>query len=124
MNLHQIASAAISAVNPMVNVKVFVSTGSVVGADGIRVATFDDPVTVQAQIQPLTGGDLRQLEGLNLQGEYQGVYLNGRIDGILRTENKGGDKIVFPDNRVYLVTTVLESWPDWTKCAVTLQNGA
>lgn len=124
MNLHGIVSGAIGTINPNVTVSIEVSTGTTMLDDGTRVPKYASPVTVLAQIQPLTGGDLRQLESLNLQGDFQGIYISGNIDGLVRADNKGGDKITFPDGRVYLVTTVLESWPDWTKCAVTLQNGA
>lgn len=124
MNLHGIVSGAISAVNPLVQVTIEVSTGSSIGDDGIRVPTYAKAVRVMAQVQPLTGGDLRQLESLNLQGDYQGIYINGHIDGLVRSKNKGGDKITLPNGDVYLVTTVLESWPDWTKVAATLQNGS
>lgn len=124
MNLHGIVSGAIGTINPNVTVSIEVSTGTTMLDDGTRVPKYASPVAVLAQIQPLTGGDLRQLESLNLQGDFQGIYISGNIDGLVRADNKGGDKITFPDGRVYLVTTVLESWPDWTKCAVTLQNGA
>lgn len=125
MNLHGIASAAIAAVNPMVLISVEVSTGSTTLDDGTRVPAFAKPVVVSAQIQPLTGGDLRQVEGLNLQGEFQGIYINGHIDGLVRSENKGGDRITLVESgNVYLVTMVLENWPDWTKVVATLQNGA
>ena len=123
MNLHGIAAGAIAAVNPLVTLKIEVSTGSMDGEDGISVPTYASPIYVKGQVQPLTGGDLRQMEGLNLQGDYQGIYINGRIDGLVRAKNKGGDKITLSDGSVYLVTTVLESWPDWTKVAATLQNG-
>lgn len=121
MNLHGIVSPLIGAVNPHVIAMIEVSTGNTTLADGTRVPTFAKAVAVTVQVQPITGGELRQLEGLNLQGEFTGIYLNGHIDGLVRQDNKGGDKITLPDGKVYLVTTVLEDWPDWMKVAVTRQ---
>lgn len=124
MNLHGIAAPIIASVNPLVEVTVQISTGSTTAADGSRTPTYARAVKAMAQVQPLTGGELRHMDSLNLQGDYQGIYINGRIDGLVRPDNKGGDKITLPDGSVYLVTTVLEAWPDWTKVAATLQNGA
>lgn len=124
MNLHGIVAGAVGAINPLVVVKIEVSTGNTPGDDGIPIPTYARPIYVKAQIQPLSGGDIRQLEFLNLQGEFKGIYIDGHIDGLVRSKNKGGDKITMPNGDVYLVTTDLESWPDWTKVAATLQNGA
>lgn len=121
MNLHKIVSPLIGAVNPHVKAMIEVSTGNTTAADGTRVPSFAKAVAVEVQVQPITGGELRQLEGLNLQGEFTGIYLNGHIDGLVRQDNKGGDRITLPDGKVYLVTTVLEDWPDWMKVAVTRQ---
>jgi hypothetical protein len=77
---------------------------------------------VPAQIQSLTFRDLQQIDGLNLQGNRNGIYFYGQIDGIVRPDNKGGDLITFPDGSIWLVAMVLEDWPDWCKVAATRQN--
>lgn len=76
------------------------------------------------QIQNLTFRDLQQLEGLNVQGVRHAIYINGRVDGIIRSQNKGGDLVTFADGSIYLVAHVLEYWPTWCKVAATLQNGS
>jgi hypothetical protein len=79
------------------------------------------------QVQPLGWRDLQQLDGLNLQGTRRKIYIHGEIDGIVRSENKGGDLIVVASGvnvGTWLVAQVLEAWPDWCCVAVTLQNGA
>ena len=124
MNLHGIVAGAIGAVNPLMNIVIQVSLGSVVDDSGQQVPAYAPPQTVSAQVQPLTGGELRHLDSLNLQGDFEGIYINGQVEGLVRAENKGGDLIYIPStNRTYLVTTVLESWPDWCKVAATLQSG-
>lgn len=125
MNLHGIASQIISAVNPMLLAVFEGSNGNTIADDGTQAAAFLPPVTVTAQVQQLTSQDLQKLEGLNLQRSGVAVYLYGIAAGVVRVQNKGGDIITIPNGAsagVYLVTTVLEQWPDWVKVAATLQN--
>lgn len=96
MNLHGLASGAIGAVNPFVPISIQVSTGHATNADYVRVPTYADPVTVPGQVQALTFRDIQQLDGLNLQGTRRAIYVNGRVDGLVRVENKGGDLVTVP----------------------------
>lgn len=128
MNLQQITAGVVSAVNPMVPVSVQISNGNTVNADYSRTPAYLPAIILQGQIQSLTFSDLRQLEGLNIQGSKRAVYLQGDIEGLVRETNKGGDILTFPDGTIFLVTTVLENWnpPDgtnsgWCKIAVTEQ---
>jgi hypothetical protein len=125
MNLHQIVSGAVGSVNPMLQAFVRVSTGATIAADGKRTPTYARAVFVPAQIQPLSTGDIRQLDSLNIQGVEKAIYLNGHVDGLVREQNKGGDLIVLQNGTnagAYLVSVVLEAWPDWTKCGVVMQS--
>lgn len=96
MNLHGIASGIISAVNPMVPARVDVSTGYTTASDGNRTPTYRTVTGVSAQVQALTYRDLIQVEGLNLNGTRRAIYFNGRVDGLVRVENKGGDLVTLP----------------------------
>lgn len=123
MDLHGIVSSAIGAVNPFVPVTIQISTGSTISADGTSVPTYDDSIEgVMAQIQPMTGRELSQVEGLNIQGTKRGMYLEGNIDAIQRLNQKGGDLITMEDGSVWLTVLILEAWPDWVKAAITLQQ--
>ena len=122
LNVHQIASGVISAVNPSVPVTVKISNGYTTNPDGTRTAQYLPEVYCYAQIQPLQFRDIAQVMGLNLQGIRRAVYLTGEIDGLVRAENKGGDLVIFPNGLIWLVAIILEQWPDWVKAAVTLQN--
>lgn len=123
MDLHGIVSSAIGAVNPFVPVTIQISTGSTISADGTPVPTYDDPIDgVSAQIQPMTGRELSQVEGLNIQGTKRGMYLEGNIDAIQRLNQKGGDLITMEDGSVWLTVLILEMWPDWCHAAITLQQ--
>jgi hypothetical protein len=124
MNLHQIASGAIAAVNPFQPVTIQTSTGATVNADGTRMPTYAPASTVSGQVQQLTTRDLRQLEALSIQGSSRKIYLNGEVDAIVRVSQKGGDLITLPDGSIWLTTAVLEQWPDWVAVSVTLQDGS
>lgn len=78
-----------------------------------------------AQIQPLTKYDLMMLEGVSMNGEKNAIYVNGAVDGIVRVKIKGGDLVITPDGRKWLVVQNLEGWnptAGWTKAAIVLQN--
>ena len=129
MNLHSIAAANVSAINPQTLVTVKLSTGYSTDLDGSREPTYVYHNRIPAQIQALTYNELQMLDGLQIQGERRAIYLNGRLEGINRSRNTGGDLIVFPDGNVWpfgtvwKVVLVVEQWPNWVKVAVTLQNG-
>jgi hypothetical protein len=124
--MHALVSPYIAAVNPMTAAILQISDGSTIAADGSRTPKYRVPTSnVSAQVQPLSSKDLRQIEGLNLQGYVVAVYLSGELDGLVRVQNKGGDLITIATGvhaGVYLVSMVLEQYPDWVKVAATLQN--
>ena len=73
----------------------------------------------------MTSGDLRQVSGLNLNGELRAMYCNGSIEDVDRPQTLGGDLITLPDASVWLVVKVLENWNStsgWTKFCVVRQN--
>jgi hypothetical protein len=124
MNLHGIVAPIIGSVNPNVPCSMQVSTGSVTNPDGSRTPTYNT-VTGTAQVQALSSDDLKQLDGMNKNGAARGIYFYGDIQGVLRTRTKGGDIITLTDGPNvgnWLVIQVLETWPDWSKCACVLQN--
>lgn len=128
MNLHGIVAGAIGAVNPTVRGAIQTSAGYTTNDDGTRVPAYNPIQTnVPMQVQALQFRDITQLDGLNIEGVQRKIYISGRVDGLIRPENKGGDIITIADGYgkgVWLVACVLEYWPDWCTVAVTQQNGA
>lgn len=124
MDLYGLTTSAIGVVNPLDPLSIQVSTGSTIAGDGTPTPTYADPITLPGQVQPLTFKDLKQLEGLNIQGSLKAIYIDGHINGIVRSKGKGGDLITDPHGNVWLVTQVLEFWHDWCRVAVTLQDGS
>lgn len=119
MNLHNIVSGAIGAVNPSIAVVIKQSMGYTTNPDGSQVPAY---TTTQAtgQRQSLSGGDICRLNNLNIQGVTCKIYLNGNYEGVFRVLGKGGDLIIF-GGQTYLVSAVLERWNDWCALALTLQ---
>ena len=131
MNLHGIVRGVVTAVNPDLTVTVKQSTGYTTNADGAQVPSYST-VPAQAQVQALSGKDLHQIEGMNLQGSLCAIYLYGAVSGVVRASQQGGDLIVIPSGvyaGTWLVTITLEQWSDggpasWCKVCGTLQNNA
>lgn len=121
MNVRQLANSAITAVNPNTVVSVLKSTGYTVDANRRQVPSYAAAVTGPAQVQALSGSDLKQLEGLNIQGVMRAIYLRGVLAGVIRPDSTGGDLILIDDQK-WLVAKVLEPWAGWTKAVIVLQE--
>lgn len=131
LNLHGIVRGAINAVNPDTLVLWRESTGSTGQPGGRPSANYTDHADTPAQIQAVTGDDLKHVDFISQQGVKRVVYFFGSIEGMNRPTMKGGDLLHFPETRngpirIWLVTHVLETWaPDaagWCKVGVVLQT--
>ena len=123
MNLNAIVEGLTAAVNPRLSCVLSQSTGNTINADYTQTPTYSVS-TVNVQVQALTADDLKKLDGLNIQGRQQKIYLNGDWESLERSVQRGGDTLTMPDGSVWLLTKVLEYWPNyWTSAAITLQNG-
>ena len=120
MDLRGIANGVTSTVNPNQTVTVLRSTGYTIGAGRRQVPSYAAPVTGPGQIQALDANDIKQLDGLNIQGTVRAIYLRGVLAGVVRPDGTGGD-LVEVDGQTWLVVKVLEGWPTWTKAAIVLQ---
>ncbi len=130
MNLHSIVRGHVTAVTADLPAVWRQSAGSyVTAADGSRTPQYVD-TSVRVQVQALTGKDLRQLDQLNIEGVERAVYMFGNPQGVVRTDVKGGDLLLFPPTlngipQTWLVRTVFETWTvnakGWGKVGVTLQ---
>jgi hypothetical protein len=105
------------------------STGAETLPDFSRRATYNTYANIPAQIQAMSFGDLKQVEGLALTGLRRKIYFYGNFNGIVRGLQKGGDLIIFPDGSEWLLAFVLEAFghglvgqQGWTSAVVTLQN--
>ncbi len=125
LNLHNIAGNAVGAISPWIKAKLQLSTGSATDTDGTRIPAYAPPRDIKIKVQSLTFSDLRQLDGLNIEGEKRALYLTGDVSGVSRADKKGGDIVTLPDGTVWLTVCVLEDWvltSGWVKLAVVRQN--
>jgi len=124
MNLQAITVGIISAVNPQVICTIRKSTGYTV-SNFKQVPTYALFPNIPCQLQPLSNSDLKQVDGLNLQGVHQGIWINGGLAGVVRVSAKGGDVVITPDEKIWLVVQVLEEWVNdgWCHAVLTLQDG-
>jgi hypothetical protein len=125
MNLQGFVQGVIGAVSPNQPANLLLSTGpGPTQPDGTKQPTYAPIEFIQAQIQPLTTGDLRKLDSLNIQGVNNRIYITGELRGLQRINQLGGDLVILPDGTTYLVRAVLENWymDLWCLVAATLQN--
>ena len=123
MDLRGIANGVTTTVNPNETVTVLRSTGFTAGTGAKQVPAYAAPVSGPGQIQALDADDIKQLDGLNIQGTIRAIYLRGTLAGVVRPNQTGGDLVKRKnDSETWLVVKVLESWPDWTKAAIVLQG--
>lgn len=121
MNLRAIANSATQSINPNTPVTVKVSSGYTIDPSTRRQIPAYTVETGEANIQALDGKDLKQLDGLNIQGTIRAAYLYGNLAGVVRPDSKGGDLVEF-NSQSWLVVKVLETWPDWCKVAIVYQG--
>jgi hypothetical protein len=132
MNLHGIVRGAIGSVNPDITAQFQASTGpSAPDAAGNITPTYAAAVPVRCQVQPLSRGDLRQVESLNLQGVFRTIFMFGNTQGVVRVNQQGGDLLTFPQFQgqgasTWLIVSVDGPWNvedgGWTKVIVCLQS--
>jgi hypothetical protein len=130
VNLNAIVSGAIGTVNPRITVAVQISTGYVTGSDGKRTPSYAKAISLIAQWQPIQYNDIVMADSMNIQGTRRKVWLNGKVDGLVRSANQGGDLITTSDGEVWKIAFISEQWtentmgPNWVSAVVTLQNVA
>lgn len=122
MNLRLAANGATQSINPNIDIRIIRQNGYTTNEDYSRTPAFEVFELQSSQVQQLTASELRQVEGLNLSTETRGIYLYGNSFGVTRVGQNGGDIIELPDLSQWLVTSVLEQWPDWVKVTITKQS--
>jgi hypothetical protein len=84
-------------------------------------------MTIVAQVQALSGSDLRHMDALNLQGSHRSLYASVDLRSGVRVKIRGGDLVILPSGSTWLVNQGVEPWyssAGWVKCVITLQDGS
>mgnify|MGYP001367661964 CR=1 FL=1 len=121
MNLRGVANGITSAINPNITAIGRRYKGEVMGPGRKPIPEYYPDEEVTLQLQPLSWGDLKHVDGLNMQGMMKSIYINGDYYGANRTLKKGGDLFII-DGLKWLVVDPIELWPDWSKVIVCLQE--
>jgi hypothetical protein len=139
LNLHGTVRAAIQSVNADITATYLASLGYTVNGAGKQLPQYAAPASVQIQVQPPSGKDLRHLEFLNIQGTTRTVFLYNDPQAAVRVDARGGDILQFPQFNgapidKWLVIEVAETWDvgsngplitaanGWSKLFVQLQT--
>lgn len=109
MNLHEIASGAINAVNPFQEVTITPKSEYTVNQYGEAEATAGTPYTIMAQIQPVSSEDIAFISDYNQSTVYRSFWVSANPSGINRPQAKGGDIVTWGDKTFY-VAQMPEAW--------------
>lgn len=125
MNLRKLANAGTKTINPNIPIIWDRSVGYSTNAAGKQTPNVVT-TTVYGNAQGITGEEIQHIDAISMQGVYRKVYMYGNVQGIVRTDGKGGDILKFPEapgeaNKNWKVITVMETWPDWASVLVELQ---
>jgi hypothetical protein len=129
VNLHTATRGIVQSINPDIMATIERSAGYDTLPSGKRKPKFLAAQSVMIQVQPMTTGDIRHAEFLNLQGVMRVVYGYGSTEGIVRATQKGGDLLTFPPFPgqpvcTWLTSEALEVWNSgWSKVIAILQTG-
>lgn len=114
------ANSAVRRVNPNIVATVRRYLGETTGPGRKPIPQYASDEQITIQLQPLSKGDMQHVDGLNLQGLFKSIHVNGNFYSINRTMQKGGDLFII-DGQTWLVIEPLELWPDWCRLLVCLQ---
>jgi len=124
IDVQALANQFTTQVNPNQAITWVRSTGYTTAADGSRAPTTT-AITLAGQVQGCSSEDLRQLDGLNVQGVKRSVILRADVQGELRADHRGGDILQFADAggtvRDWLAVSIAETWPTWCRVLVVMQ---
>jgi hypothetical protein len=130
MNVHAVVRSAVAAVNRPITGNLLRSTGTATLADGTQAPSYQRVNGIELRVQSLGTKELAHTDALNIQGTLRAVYQYVHAEAVSRPLARGGDLLEFADpaapapKGVWLVATVLESWPGWCKVVAQLQMDA
>jgi hypothetical protein len=129
MNLHRVVRPAVAAINRPITGNLLQSTGvASIARGGVPVPGYTRMNGIELRVQSLGTKELAHMDTLNIQGTLRAVYQYVHAQAVSRSLARGGDLLEFADPEapapmgVWLVATVLESWPGWCKVVAQLQK--
>lgn len=111
MNLHEVVSSAINAINPFQEISITSRGGYFTNEYGEREALDNETITVMADVQPISSEDIKFINNYNQSSIYKSFYVSSDVHGINRPMAKSGD-IVKWNGQTYYVSSLKEGWYD------------
>jgi hypothetical protein len=120
LNLRKAANSATKSINPNISAILRKYAGETIGPGRTPQPSYfpDQPVTIQ--LQPLSKGDLKHVDGMNIQGLVKSIHVNGNYFSVQREMEQGGDIFVI-NGETWLVVEPIELWDSWCRLLVNLQ---
>lgn len=125
MNLHEIASSCINAINPFQTITITPRGAYTVNEYGEASSTEGTSYQVQADVQPVSGEDIKFINNYNQSTIYKGFWVSADPHGLNRPLAKGGDKVEW-NGQTYYVVNMPEDWYQtcgWSHFVGALQLG-
>lgn len=125
MNLHEIASSAINAINPFQEVTIIPRGGYTVNEYGEAVVQEGSSYKIMADVQPVSSEDIKFINNYNESTIYKAFWVSANTFGLNRPMARSGD-VVFCNGKKYYVTSMPEDWYEtvgWSHFIGALQLG-
>lgn len=109
MNLHEIASSAINAINPFVEITITPRSGYTVNDYGETVVTEGSGYKIKADVQPISSEDIKFINNYNESTIYKAFWVSANAFGVNRPMARAGDEVTYA-GKTYYVTSMPEDW--------------
>lgn len=109
MNLHEIASNAINAVNPFQPVVITPREDYIVNEFGEAEPLQNASYTIMAQVQPMQSEDIKFINNYNQSSVYKAFWVSANTFGVNRPMLRGGDKVEW-NGKTFDVVNMPEDW--------------
>ena len=109
MNLHEVASKAINAINPFQTITITPRSGYTVNEFGETIVGEGQAYTIQADVQPVSSEDIKFINNYNQSTIYKAFWVSANAYGLNRPMARGGDKVIC-NGKIYYVISMPEDW--------------
>ena len=121
MNLAGIANSAIQSILPNREVTLKSYVGFTINEYSERQPCYLSSA-IKAQVQELKSTELNYAEKMGIQGQLRTVYVHAPYSIVANMQGKSGGDLVYIDGVDWLVITLTEAYPDYSKGIVQRQS--
>jgi len=121
MNLAGIANSAIQSILPNRQVTLKSYVGFTINEYSERRPCYVS-TTIKAQVQELKSTELSYAEKMGIQGQLRAIYVHSPFSITANMQGESGGDLVYVDGVDWLVITLTEAYPDYSKGIVQRQS--